>query len=401
MSRTTEVSNELLIEIRNELVTGGNQNVTSQDIQTILKEKHGLTLDDSTIRGRFIVMGQPIGKAPAPKPVEEPKKEELKKVKLQVRNYTVEEIMKRYIPSEKKFKSYVKRPVDDRLAHHYEAGKSPITQGKQGTGKTSGHEFYAYSAGLPFFLFSCHADMKLHKLFGDKTIENGSIKFKEGEFVKAIQSPSVILFDEINAVDPANTFDFHAMLQNRELFVKDADNGNGKWYKLHPDCKIGFSQNPKSSKYVGGNVKPSNFLGRCTFITYPEFDKRQLEKALKARHPKLNDEDMKKYIIFYDAVCKAIDKAELPIDISIRQLFNLVDFVESGMDLKHAIEDSIICMLDAISQPAAKEAIFRLAQATWQELLRKGQEVDENAKQQIDLNQYSSIWKLTFRKSRS
>lgn len=354
MSRTSLVGNEQLKKIRMDLVVAGNASPSSLDIQQAL-ERQGIKIDDSTIRGRFISMGQPIGKPPVP-----------------AVSTGVQDDLKRYIPSADQFKGYIHRPVDDRLAAHYDAGKHPITQGKQGTGKTAGHMYYAYRAGLPFFLFSCHADLKLHKLFGDKTIENGSIRFREGEFVRAIQSPSVILFDEINAVDPANTFDFHALLQNRELFVKDADNGNGKWYRLHPECRVGFSQNPKSSKYIGGNIKPSNFLGRCTFITYPEFEKGQLEKAVIKRTPNLTKENAKKYVLFYNAVCKAIDKAELPIDISIRQLFNLIDLHGKGLSLKDAIEDSITCMLDAVSQPSAKEAIFRLAQGTWSELMPKG-----------------------------
>jgi hypothetical protein len=353
-----------MLQVRNTL-----PNPTSTDIQREITKTTGVVLDESTIRGRLIALGFPLSKQTNPTPTvtsnPAPTKPTIKNGS--IRQYSVPDAMKKYVPGTDQFKAYVVRPVDDRLAAHYEAGKTPLTQGKQGTGKTLSHMYYAYRSGLPFFLFSCHEDMKLHKLFGDKTIENGSIKFKEGEFVRAIQCPSVILFDEINAISNANTFDFHALLQNRELFVKDADNGNGRWYKLHPDCKIGFAQNPKSSKYIGGCIKPSNFLGRCTFITYPEFEKKQIIDALIKKHPDMGKDEAKKYQQFFTAVCQAVDKAELPIDISIRQLFNLIDL--RGMGLKESIEDSILSMLDAVSQPAAKEAIFKLAQSVWIELL--------------------------------
>lgn len=366
MTKTSKVSNEVMLQVRNAL-----SNPTSMDIQRELVKLTGVTLDESTIRGRLIALGQPLGKSikvgvvtTTPEAIKIDFTTEKKS-----KTYVVPEEMKKFIPAAENFKAYVTRPSDDRLAAHYNAGKCPLTQGKQGTGKTLSHMYYAYKAGLPFFLISCHEEMKLHKLFGDKTIENGSIRFKEGEFVKAIQHPSVILFDEVNYISNANTVDFHALLQNRELFVKDADNGNGRWYKLHPDCKIGFAQNPKSAKYIGGNVKPSNFLGRCTFITYPEFDRSQVKDVIMKRHPTMDKEEAKRYQQFFTAVCSAIEKAELPIDISIRQLFNLIDLRAMGMALKDAIEDSITSMLDAVSQPTAKDAIFRLAQAVWSSLI--------------------------------
>jgi hypothetical protein len=91
------------------------------------------------------------------------------------------------------------------------------------------------------------------------------------------------------------------------------------------------------------------------------------------RHPTMDKEEAKKYQQFFSAVSDAIHKAELPIDISIRQLFNLIDLRMMGLSLKESIEDSITSMLDAVSQPAAKDAIFKLAQLVWKELVPETQ----------------------------
>ena len=266
--------------------------------------------------------------------------------------------------------------VDNRLSVHYDSGKYPLTQGKQGTGKTFSHMFYAFKNRLPFFLISCYEDMKLKKYFGDKTIQQGSIKFQEGVLVKAIQCPSVILFDEINAVSNANSYDFHALLQNRELFVKDADDGKGRIYKLHKHCRIGFAQNPKSAKYIGGNIKPSNFLGRCTYITYPEFTKKEIKKFIEAKFNTLTPEEVNRFVEFYFACTEAIDKSQIPVDISIRQLNNVIDLYVHGLTLQESIEDGMTSILEAISQPKNKEAFLRLAQAVWKEMMDKS--ISEN-----------------------
>ncbi len=427
--RTSKVTNEHLKEVRQEVI---NQGCTpdSFNIQKYLKSE-GIELDDSTIRGRFAAMGEPLSgekgitatKTPAfeigdtvesessnykitttgwqgevvdiksdtivvkgpglidpvvvpmahfkkiaSKPKPEPKKETKPEIKMK---FEVPMELKDKIPQADMFSHYVERPIDNRLALALDIGKYPIAQGKQGTGKTFSFMFYSHKRGLPFFLYSMYEDFRLTKLFGDKTIVSGTIKFQESEFIKAIQNPSVILFDEINALSNANTFDFHALLANRELFIKDAEDGKGKVYKIHKDCKIGFAQNPKSAKYIGGNIKASNFLGRCVFLTFPEFKEVEIRKALEKKYPQMNKSDRDNFIKFYIAICQCIDQANMPVDISIRQLNNVIDLWLGGADLKDAIDDGLASILEAVSQPKSKESFIRIAQAVWKDLMPK------------------------------
>jgi len=207
--------------------------------------------------------------------------------------------------------------------------------------------------------------MKLRKYFGDKTMVNGSIIFREGLLIKAISCPSVILWDEANYISNALSVDFHPVLQNHELMVKDADNGNGKVYKLHPQCRMGFAQNPKSSKYIGGNIKPSNFLGRCTYLTYPDFTKPEISKFIQDKFPAVGEAERRKFVEYHFACMEAIEQSQIPVDISIRQLNNVIDLYVHGMKLENAIEDGMTSILEAISQPKNKEAFHRLAQAVF------------------------------------
>lgn len=376
MTKMSQVLDQELRDIRDALIKAGSNPVRAWQIRGELANK-GIQLDESTIRGRFITMGEPLSGIDNIKPAQEtpelnPTPQAIPRRSVDVNEvYDVPLDLQCFIPDPKEFSFYIERPVDKRLATHYDCSKYPITQGKQGTGKTFSHIYYAYIKKLPFFLFSGYEDFQLKKYFGDKTIINGSIVFQESLLVRAIQSPSVILFDEVNAISNNNTFDFHALLQNRELFIKDADNGKGKVYKLHPQCKIGFAQNPKSAKYIGGNIKPSNFLGRCTFITYPEFTKKELYKSVGAKYPMLTQAETKKFVDFYMACCEAINSADIPVDISIRQLSNVIDLYVHGLPLEEAIEDGLTSIMEAISQPKNKESFFRIAQAIWNELLQK------------------------------
>ena len=380
MPAVSQITDAELLDLKKALSPKGER-VRAWQIRDALNNK-GITLDESTIRGRFLAMGQPLGKGvggvkrnangdkidPSAPPPERSKPLEIVKRDL---SGEIPQQMKEFIPKTEEFVNYIERAVDRRLAVHYNANKYPITQGKQGTGKTFSHSYFAYKEQLPFFLISCYEDLRLSKLFGDKTILNGSVVFQESLFVRAVQCPSVILFDEINAVSNNNTYDFHALLQNRELFVKDADDGRGLVYKLHPDCKIGFAQNPKSAKYMGGSIKASNFLGRCTFITYPEFTKADIRKAMKLRFPNIVELEIKKFTEFYFACIDTINKSDIPVDISIRQLINIIDLYNHGLPLKDAIEDGMTSIMDAVSQSANKDAFFRLAQTVWEEMMNK------------------------------
>jgi len=390
------VNDDELRKIRDELMAQSNgRKVRAWQIKDAIKDRHNETIDESTIRGRFLIMGEPLSggvrnhqpsnntaTATATEPVQAWKEPDIPE-------YNVPDELKIYIPPDSNFDGYIERGIDKRLALHYDKGKSPITQGKQGTGKTFSHEFYAWRRQLPFLCLSCYEDFKLPKIFGDKTIENGTVVFKESLFTKFIQNPSVILFDEVNAISNQNTFDFHALLQNRELFIKDADNGNGKMYKLHEHCKIGFAQNPKSAKYIGGNIKPSNFLGRLTYITYPEFSKSDIRKAIEKRFPELDKLEVKNFTVFYFSCVKSIETGNIPVDISIRQIFNVIDLYMAGLPLREAIEDGLTSIMEAVSQPQNKDAFWRLAQANWQELM------DEKKVEQISKQRgFAQIWKL-------
>ena len=390
----SDINNEGLRQIRDALqAKQANCPVRSWQIRDHLaKCSPPIVLDESTIRGRFIAMGQPLSSissgiatnsGPAPvrpnEPIPEPKKEQpktplSKALDVVKKVFDIPSSLYGYIPKFEEFSDYLERPIDKRLATHYDSSrpgnwKYPLTQGKQGTGKTLSHRYYAFKQQLPFFLYQCHEDFKLHKLFGDKTIESGNVVFKESVFVQSIQHPGVSLFDEVNYVSNENSVDFHAFLQNRELFVKDADNGNGKTFRLHNDHRVGFAQNPKSAKYIGGNIKPSNFLGRCTFLTYPEFSKYDITDAIRTRFPNLHKDEVKRFVQFYFACIDLIESGKIPIDISIRQLNNVIDLYNHGMPLNEAIEDGLSSMMEAVSLPMNKEAVFKLAQAVWKEMM--------------------------------
>ena len=358
------------------------QQPTANDIAGYLLGTHSITIDPSTVRGRFIAMGQPLGgknygKAmpPSPDPTPKPTPKPAPATPVETINIPTPQVpdeLKPYIPDAPA--GYISRDVDTKLALVLDlqakglANKYPIAQGKQGTGKTLSYIQYAHARQLPFFLWSAYEDFNIRKLYGDRTIVNGTVKFQESVFVQAIQNPCVILIDEVNAISEANIKDFNALLQNRQLYIKDADDSKGKLYKLHKECRIGFAQNPKSAKYVGGHIRSSDFLGRCVYLTYPEFNQAQLKKALKSTYHKLDDTMVDNFSAFYMGCVDAINQNNIPVDISIRQLLNIIDLFVHGASLGDAIEIGTLNIMDSISQPNSKQAFMRVSEMVWSQL---------------------------------
>ena len=85
--------------------------------------------------------------------------------------------------------------------------------------------------------------------------------------------------------------------------------------------------------------------------------------------PNLQKADLDKFVQYYFAINETIEKASIPVDISIRQLLNIIDLWIHGLSLKDALEDGMINILDSISQPKAKESFIRISQAIWKELM--------------------------------
>jgi len=374
------ISNEELKEVRDNLLKSNNK-VTAWMIRDKINMSKNVHLDESTIRGRFCEMKEPLGgigrnggqrgwivdNLNGNKVKLKNKPVVMKPTVTPVKKHDIINELQSLVPKDDMFKTYIERPIDNRLAVHYDSGHHPLTSGKQGTGKTTAHHYYAFKRKLPIFEMTCNKEFELRKQFGGKTIVNQNIIFEENLLAKIVQGPGVVLFDEINYVTNENSVEFHGMLVQRELYIKDAD----KIYKLHPECKIGFAQNPKSAKYLGSNVKPSNFLGRCSYLTFPDFSKQEITEALVKRFPKVHGDMLRKFAEFYFAVCDKIERSKLPIDISIRQLNAMVELWKAGLPLNEAIEDGLSGMCDAASQPDAKQSFMVVAHAIWTDTSQK------------------------------
>jgi len=233
-----------------------------------------------------------------------------------------------YIPTQ----PYFERPIYQTINTLLDLGLTPYLVGVAGTGKTSYAYYYGYKHQLPTLVVNCDVG-DLRSMLGNwiltTTQTNGMAtitKFDFGILTKMLQVPSVVLFDEVNALDPEYLFFLHELINNRRFLIKDAP-GLGT-FQVNPKCRILLASNP--STYLG--TKPLNIalLSRVVVVEVPIFSVEELEKIF----PQLNNE----LKTFYVKINTAIIKDNLNTAFSIREVDQFLKVYNKTQDKKLAIE---------------------------------------------------------------
>ena len=140
---------------------------------------------------------------------------------------------------------------------HKELGKILDTNiptfllGESGVGKTEAVKQYCYYRKIPCLTIPCDFDVKIKDLLGVKEIQGDKIVYVPGplDLFLHYKGKAVILFDEINRVDPSMLTPFHEVLNG----------GDGSKSFLNPltleniqvdhRIKFIFTGNPNNGKY--------------------------------------------------------------------------------------------------------------------------------------------------------
>jgi len=226
-------------------------------------------------------------------------------------------------------KAYIRRDVDAVVETFAKLGRNICLIGDSGTGKTTLVEQYAAHNKLPFLRVSCDETSSLKTLLGTREIINGTTYFRSGVMLELIQMPSVILFDEFNALHSSKLFFLHELLDNRRLFVQDAD--GGKVIKIHNGCQIFLACNPSNKNYGGTNKMNAALGNRTTVIDVPNIKIEDMEVLFECGK---HTDSMKQ---FYSESQRAIYDKGLRVAFSLRNISRATEAIKAGMKPLHAL----------------------------------------------------------------
>lgn len=222
--------------------------------------------------------------------------------------------------------------VDDIIKRYAERNSPLFLIGEAGSGKTHACRQYSADKQLPFLRVACDDSAVLKEFIGKREIINGSTVFRMGLLIELVQQPSVILFDEFNALPAARLFFLHELLDNRTLYVKDA--GSGLVVNVHPECKIFLACNPNNGKYSGTNKVNVALADRGSYLSVPNFEPHEVANIFDCG----NENYTRSLKSFYEQAHRAITEQNLRVAFSLRAIQRISAALKSGDEVEDALE---------------------------------------------------------------
>ena len=266
----------------------------------------------------------------------------------------VEEEFSRYIPEEDP--SRISRASDKAIEALHDSGEHALLLvGEPGTGKTTIVEQIAAVLRLPFLRVPCDSSLEFAELFGWTVLTHGATRFQPGLLLRMIQAPSVILFDEVNNLDPGKVSLLYQLLDSHSVFVREANT----LYRLHANAYLLLAANPPGPGQHGGRVN-SALLSRVMTFEVPPFTQDEVRRYLKERHSDLESSMMEKLVRFYVEIRQLCEKQDLPVRFGIREVRKFILALKATHNAIQALHASFldgIVMLDSVETKRACEQI--------------------------------------------
>jgi len=250
---------------------------------------------------------------------------------------------------------YQTRDIDGIIERYASRSVPVVLIGEAGTGKTHAIRQYASNKELPFLRVACDDSAVLKEFIGRREIINGTTYFRTGLLVELLQRPSVILFDEFNALNASRLFFLHELLDNRRIFLKDAD--EGKIVNVHPDCKIFLACNYNNARYVGTNRINVALADRCVTVDVPLFDINTLETIFDTGR----DDVTQALKRFYIDTLRVIREQNLRLVFSIRAVRRIVEGIRNGDTVHEAVKYGFYNVAVATASEKERDAIEQIA----------------------------------------
>jgi len=249
----------------------------------------------------------------------------------------------------------IRRRIDDLIEKVFTIGKPMFLAGESGTSKTTIPREIAATLELPFLRISCDSSTDLPELVGGYVLVNGNMTYAEGLLLKIIQVPSIVLFDEINALDPAKSLMLHRLLDSGTIFVKETNTT----YAMHPESTIFLAANPPGAGYFVNHMSAA-LLNRLAVINVPAFTEEEICSVLEQQDHKLPKNVITLLLRFYAEMQRLAREQSMNAQISIRNILTFVDVYRVTKDVKASLDVSFLngtLMTDSTEVKEACEAI--------------------------------------------
>lgn len=250
-----------------------------------------------------------------------------------------------------------------RLLYGVVTNQRVYIQGHTGSGKTTLAEQAMAAMGWPFFRVSCDSEISRAELIGKDDLKDGNTSFIEGILPRALQSPGLICFDEIDFTLPDVAYVLQAVNEGNGLRLLE---DGGRVIVPHPMSRIcatanTVGQGDEFGMYQGARPQSIAFLDRFTiWIKVDYLEKQQREELIKRHVPTLKTEDVRILSQYMKEHLAAFEQNDIVQPISPRGMLAVAKAAALFGDMKEALQMTILDRANAEDFATLKGIVDRV-----------------------------------------
>ena len=216
------------------------------------------------------------------------------------------------------------------------SGKNLLLVGEKSTGKNVLAENLAAHFQRPLWNVSLHMSIDAPALLGDDSLKGGDVFFREGPITLAAKVGGFAVLDEINMAKNEALAVLHSALDYRRII----DMPGYDLIKIHPATRFIATMN---YGYEGTRDLNEALLSRFVVLKMPPLADDDLSQLIAETYPELKPAFIRDLCRLVADIQRKADANEIAHHaMDIRGLFDAVDLVKEGLELKKALNLSLV-----------------------------------------------------------
>lgn len=240
------------------------------------------------------------------------------------------------------------------------SGKNLLLVGEKSTGKNVLAENLAAHFQRPLWNVSLHMSIDAPALLGDDSLKGGDVFFREGPITLAAKVGGFAVLDEINMAKNEALAVLHSALDYRRII----DMPGYDLIKIHPATRFIATMN---YGYEGTRDLNEALLSRFVVLKMPPLADDDLSLLIAETYPELKPAFIRDLCRLVADIQRKADANEIAHHaMDIRGLFDAVDLLKEGLELKESLNLSLV---NKIFDPYEEELVADLIKARFKEPL--------------------------------
>ena len=237
-----------------------------------------------------------------------------------------------------------------------------LVHGPTGSGKTDMYKNIAATINQPYYRLGGRADMESDSILGKPWIDNGSMHFEEGEFVKAYKAGYLLAIDEPWKMPPGIQMVFQRVYERDGILQLDDKPGTlaDKQVIPHPSTYMVLCDNvvgtgDGADKYAATMIQDASTINRMDLVLFLSYLSPVEEvKFIRGKYKYVSAKIAKQVVQLAGLIRVGFNSGALSAGMSPRNIMAWMELAYKIKDYKQAFK---WIMLERYAEDSEKEAV--------------------------------------------